>query len=1509
MGKNRLAEGFIIILLLVVALYQPALAQPSCIGGTDNDGIASSSDVDDDDDGLIEICTLEGLNAIRYELNGTGYRTGSGVALNSMGCKSNSCVGYELTVNLDFSESTAYGNWQPIGNLTNFFNAIFDGNGHTISNLAIDRMSSDRLGLFGEVGDSSHIRKVGLLNVSVKGKQFIGGLVGINRGTVANSYIADADVKALLTVGGLVGDNVGTIGNSYVAGTNVEAIYDSGSNGKDAGGLVGWNRRNIFNSYVTTGTVTGIENVGGLVGNNEDSGNISNSYATGAVIGTENRDSSKIGGLVGLSQGRISNSYATGTVTGNDYIGGFVGSQEQFIDAPLIKNSYAIGKVTATGNNVGGFSGSSLNIEDSYWDKTVNGALDNAVDNNTSKTTVELRETAIGKGIYGNWSDNDWYGGTDYPVLKYTKGSDATNPLCGVSGQPTCGSLLSGQRVFALHSLRISEKGESTNLLENYDPQIDTYTISVTPDVPALNFVLQRFEDDIVVELNGAEVGISTTTELNLTTDEMNPAIKTTVFKITLTSNANDLERTYNITVYQVGLCNTTDLDEDGDGLIEICWPIGLNAIRHQLDGSGYKVGADIPIITKGCNYRNSGKCRGYELGDDLDLTDSNFRERDRSDWLPIGNNTAPFVAIFDGNGHTISDLEVGGADDYVGLFGYAKDSTIANVGLVGVVIQGIRYIGGLVGKNEGRIVNSYVTGGEITETVGRGSSDMGGLVGESLGTIVNSYTNVGVTGERNNIGGLVGRQSGGEIKNSYATGTVTVTGSGSNIGGLVGRQSDSEIKNSYATGTVKVTGTGDNIGGLVGRQSGSSDISDSYWDVGRSGITTSAGGNPKTTVELQRTVIGNGIYSEWNENDWFSASSSDYPILKYAKFDNTNPLCGQNGQPSCGSLLGKQQILALKTLRISTAEGATSFLESFVPEVTTHTVIVTSDVTTLDIALLPFSDAKITVNDQVTTGSTVQIQTVQIQLNSVKSVVSITLAMQGLMHTYNLVVHQVGLCDMENIDEDGDGLIEICSPLGLDAIRHQLNGHSYKTDTLTITNGCNYKNSGRCRGYELMADLDIGAMTDNWVPIGNDRSPFTAILDGNNHTISNLTVTTSTRQVGLFGYARNSTITAIALSGADIEGGDEVGGIVGRNEGAIANSYIIGKVIGNNRVGGLVGLSRGDIFNSYAKADVSGDGDNVGGFVGAQNGGKMLNSYADGMTTMADGDNVGGFIGNQSGGTIVNAYATAAVDGNDYIGGFIGNQSGGTIRNTYATGSVTAIGSRIGGFSGNSVSIVDSYWDTRRSGVITSVGGIPKTTVELQAAVIGGEGGIYENWDLADWYSGTSNDYPILKYTDGNVANANLCGSDGLPSCDTVLGDQFAPLNTLILQSSRGAEFVNEVLKPAFDPKTHEYLAVISPNVTHIRFTLAAPTTRSISYQINDEDPVEIEDSIGTEAATLPFPPISIGSNEIEKIIIHVAPSETESNREATSYTIVVEDQAVFVQLKLLLEGALQRQ
>ena len=162
---------------------------PSCTASldipNDNDGISQVLDVDKDGDGLIEICDLEGLDEMRYELDGTGYNVTDIGRPITTGCPSGGCTGYELTKDLDFMEASSYregsintawtdtseAGWEPIGDNSNSFAAAFDGNGHTISNLMINRGSSDNIGLFGFAsGAGNRIANLGLLEVNVMGR-------------------------------------------------------------------------------------------------------------------------------------------------------------------------------------------------------------------------------------------------------------------------------------------------------------------------------------------------------------------------------------------------------------------------------------------------------------------------------------------------------------------------------------------------------------------------------------------------------------------------------------------------------------------------------------------------------------------------------------------------------------------------------------------------------------------------------------------------------------------------------------------------------------------------------------------------------------------------------------------------------------------------------------------------------------------------------------------------------------------------------------------------------------------------------------------------------------------------------------------------------------------------------------------------------------------------------------------------------------------------------------------
>ncbi|WP_217222103.1 GLUG motif-containing protein, partial [Aliarcobacter cryaerophilus] len=162
--------------------------------------------------------------------------------------------------------------WNPIGDNTSEFNGTFDGKGFTISNLYINRPSQDNIGLFGYESSTSSIRNLGLVNATVTGKDFVGGLVGTKYGLIENSY-AIGTISGNSTVGGLVGENNARIENSYATG---EVRGNS-----IVGGLVGQNNGvNIINSYAS-GTVTRLSgsdtNFGGLLGY-ANFGTISNSY-------------------------------------------------------------------------------------------------------------------------------------------------------------------------------------------------------------------------------------------------------------------------------------------------------------------------------------------------------------------------------------------------------------------------------------------------------------------------------------------------------------------------------------------------------------------------------------------------------------------------------------------------------------------------------------------------------------------------------------------------------------------------------------------------------------------------------------------------------------------------------------------------------------------------------------------------------------------------------------------------------------------------------------------------------------------------------------------------------------------------------------------------------------------------------------------------------------------------------------------------------------------------------
>jgi len=308
---------------------------------------------------------------------------------------------------------------------------------------------------------------------------------------------------------------------------------------------------------------------------------------------------------------------------------------------------------------------------------------------------------------------------------------------------------------------------------------------------------------------------------------------------------------------------------------------------------------------------------------------------------------------------------------------------------------------------------------------------------------------------------------------------------------------------------------------------------------------------------------------------------------------------------------------------------------------------------------------------------------------------------------------------------------------------------------------------------FKLMADIDLdpnlpGCKVFDKAVIAPDTDmetgeyvgiPFTGVFDGNDHTISHLTII-GDRYLGLFGKLDSGAIISnLGLKAVDVKGidsgvgnviidatgfgtrsGGAVGGLVGFNNGTIITSYSTGTVSGSAVVGGLVGFNDGIITTSYSAVTVSGSG-SVGGLVAWNHG------------------------------TIITSYSTGTVTGFSWVGGLVGHNWD-TITNSYSTCTVTGVrnvtGERIGGLVGeNNIhrfdvshtpshgNITSSFWDMETSGQTTSAGGTGLTTAEMQDINTYLDAG----WDFVDEPSnGTSDywqispdDYPRLCYHDGN--------------------------------------------------------------------------------------------------------------------------------------------------------------
>ena len=366
---------------------------------------------------------------------------------------------YLLTQDIDATDTQ---NWNqgrgfaPIGDyelrgeaedLSLAFNGSFDGQDHVITGLHINRPIDNDVGLFRAIGKNGKITRLGLEDSVIVGGCIVSTLVACNAGTISHCH-ATGSVSGNEEVGGLVCKNKGTITTSDTT-SDIHAIFST------SGGLVAHNYGLITHCHAM-GVLFGNQFVGGLVGINDTTGIVADSYATGTTLSniyTFWGWGSCIGGLIGKNYGAVERSRATGNVIGSENSsssGGLVGAtlkpfkEKDKPVAPTITESYALGAVSGQ-EGVGGLAGS---ISDGVVEKccatgTVSGEKEvGGLLGTSSSHSITKQSCATGQ-VSGNESVGGLIGDASFDST--IKQSCATGQ---VSGNENVGGLL-GDASFA----------------------------------------------------------------------------------------------------------------------------------------------------------------------------------------------------------------------------------------------------------------------------------------------------------------------------------------------------------------------------------------------------------------------------------------------------------------------------------------------------------------------------------------------------------------------------------------------------------------------------------------------------------------------------------------------------------------------------------------------------------------------------------------------------------------------------------------------------------------------------------------------------------------------------------------------------------------------------------------------------------------------------------------------------------------------------------------------------
>lgn len=613
-----------------------------------------------------------------------------------------------------------------------------------------------------------------------------------------------------------------------------------------------------------------------------------------------------------------------------------------------------------------------------------------------------------------------------------------------------------------------------------------------------------------------------------------------------------------------------------------------------------------------------------FKLMADIDL--STYSE---DEFNIIGTDwDTSFKGVFDGNGYIISNFSCKSVNaDYTGLFGHVGGGIIRDLRLIDVDIDaetGYR-VGSLVGY---LVYGSELSGCSVQGGTVTGGEKVGGLVGYNGGKIINCYASCIVDG--NSVGGLAGYNVSGVISCCYSTGIVT----GNNaVGGLVGQNGalidygreawsfGGDIDNCYSTcdvtGNVQVGGMvgfnyfGDitwcySIGSVSGNElvGGFAGDNDSYvnycfWDIESSGLTVSAAGIGKTTVEMQTAIT----YIGWNACGpfWTIDEGIDYPHLAWENMP---------GEFIAGPTYGGGTGTAEDPYLIYTAEELNNIGLSFC-DWDKHFKLMA------DIDLSQYGGEQFNI----------------IGIDRFHPFIGV---FDGNGHT------------ISHLTIVGEGSLGLFRQLGTGA----------EVRDLGVVD-VNIVGSGYCVG--AIAGHSDGDLINCFSSGTVSGGEGVGGLVGTSSECA-LIQCYSTCQVsgvyevgGLVGSTFWSDLMQCYSTGTICGSVAQIGGLVGSNGGYVIDCFSSGNTSGGGSVGGLIGSNRsdGNIISSYSKGYVNGNS-SVGGLVGYNH---HTIKYCYSTAVVSGKKKIGGLVGCVELGTITECYSAGLVQGQTDFGGLIGGK------------------------------------------------------------------------------------------------------------------------------------------------------------------------------------------------------------------------------------------------------------